>query len=534
MRKLFTIPALVLGGALLLAGCGGGGSETPAEPPTEVPTPDPDAERAEITSAIDDAESAVAAVNDNSDAATVAAAEMAVAAARKAIAAADDLSDEEKAAHSGAVDAVANLLSAAKQSRTASMTEEERLADIAAGVQALKFYNGISGPMGTAGTPAAGDRIAAYNTAETAIDVSAGLPLPPGTPAAVTLSEDKKTVVAALHGWQGKRYADPAGGESYEAGVYSNVEAPTPGDKFGQVGVATAVDGYQYGLDANGVFTPSGGNTGFVAANVAIPSVTRTAGTETFELPESNPTGGDIIPVAGRYHGVPGTYFCNTADGANNCTATVASGGNGLTLGGTGTWTFKPSDPNARVMSAVDTVYASYGWWLYKSADDKTYIASAFTDEKGDVDTGAIAISALNGGATYEGGAAGQYAISSSTGDSGHFTAKALLNADFDADMVSGTIDDFIGADGQQRNWLVELKKSGFADTGEILGADGTGDPMMTVWTIDGSAAADSGQWSGEFRKIGDDGVPEVATGTFYSEYGNTGKMVGAFGANVQ
>ena len=100
--------------------------------------------------------------------------------------------------------------------------------------------------------------------------------------------------------------------------------------------------------------------------------------------------------------------------------------------------------------------------------------------------------------------------------------------------MITGTIDTFMGADGMMRNWSVALKKSGFGTGGVILGSDGTGDPMKTVWTIDGTAAAESGQWSGNLREEGDDGVPKAATGTFYTEYGTAGKMVGAFGANKQ
>ena len=56
----------------------------------------------------------------------------------------------------------------------------------------------------------------------------------------------------------------------------------------------------------------------------------------------------------------------------------------------------------------------------------------------------------------------------------------------------------------------------------------------MTKWTIDGTAGDAAGQWTGSLKDNGDDGVPKVATGTFYSTYGADGKMVGAFGANKQ
>ena len=157
--------------------------------------------------------------------------------------------------------------------------------------------------------------------------------------------------------------------------------------------------------------------------------------------------------------------------------------------------------------------------------DDKGYVPAA-TD-----------IEALRGTAKYMGGAAGKYALYSSTGgtnDAGHFTAKATLEADFNADMISGTIDTFMGADDMARNWSVELKKSGVGEDGKIIGSDGTGKAMMTVWTIGGTAAPAAGQWSGMLKDKGDDNVPKVGTGTFHSEYSTSGRMVGAFGVNKQ
>ena len=138
------------------------------------------------------------------------------------------------------------------------------------------------------------------------------------------------------------------------------------------------------------------------------------------------------------------------------------------------------------------------------------------------------------------GGAAGKYALASSTGgtnDAGHFTARVTLQADFtnntEATAITGTIDDFHGADGMNRNWSVKLNGSAIADGGGIGDAAAT---AGTEWTIDGTAAADSGSWSGSLmnQPADGDGVPQVATGTFYTEYGTAGRMVGAFGANKQ
>ena len=194
----------------------------------------------------------------------------------------------------------------------------------------------------------------------------------------------------------------------------------------------------------------------------------------------------------------------------------------------------------ARVTEMMDDAYASYGWWLHKSADGD-YTASAFRDFKGTAPD-AVTIADLNGTAIYRGGAAGKYVYSSTggTNDAGHFTARVTLEATFGAEHeVEGTIDGFVGADGQSRNWSVELKKSGISDAGAMQAADGqtvseTNPLMTTVWTIDGTDAAAAGEWSGMLQDEDEGGVPKVATGTFTSEYSTAGNMVGAFGAKME
>lgn len=143
------------------------------------------------------------------------------------------------------------------------------------------------------------------------------------------------------------------------------------------------------------------------------------------------------------------------------------------------------------------------------------------------------------GTATYTGGAAGHYALHSSTGgtnDAGQFTARAKLQANFTDDTVSGAIDGFVGADGEARNWSVELKEASVVDVGEVA----TGGPGEHVlWTIDGVVGAidpenTSPHWIAQFRDNGDDGVPQSATGVFRAHFGAEGQMLGAFGVNKQ
>ena len=389
----------------------------------------------------------------------------------------------------------------------AARKEAERLAAEANAATAAKLYAGIGAD------PLGGGR-AATSDAEGAISVTTAT-----GETAVVLSEDKMTMVPDNHGWMGKRHTDPPGGASIEAVVYSDVGDPTEGDPFDE----------EYTL-AEGLIADVTTVTDY-AGLVASPSFDQSAGTKSFELP----TNTVAVMISGTFHGVAGTYGCTPTNADTDCSATVAA--SGFTLAG-GTWTFKPANAKSKVMSAADIVYASYGWWIHKAANDGDFTASAFVAERGDVPA-ATGVTALRGTATYMGGAAGKYALSSSTGgtnDAGHFTARATLEADFNDDMISGTIDMFMGADGMARDWSVALNETDISDGGVIdgLGGDANDVPVGTAWTIGGTAAAKSGGWSGSIQDNGDDGVPKVASGTFYTEYGTAGRMVGAFGANKQ
>jgi hypothetical protein len=557
--------------ALALAGCGGGGGSTATGDDVTMPTPQETcegaggrwnadetctsagdlaaermaAQRAGVAMALEAAETAVGAVDNDSTDAEVSAADAAVAAARSAIADAENIPAEEKAANTGTVDALASRLADAKTARTAAMDAAQTAADMAMMATARKLHAGIGlGVSGTDNTVAAGtaltnatDRAAAYNdvdqpTAGTAVDTRIMVGIGTATP--VALSEDKDATVAGNHGWTGKKYeAEPDGDGTYEAVVYSNVGEPTEGAKFN----AGGGDDGGYALATTASDTVKVGElaiTGDVATatgRIASSRFDQSAGTKEFELG----TNLQRVVISGSYHGVSGTYYCTPA-ASSTCAVQVAA--SGFTLGGTadadnaftaggGTWAFKPANPEARLMSAPDAVYASYGWWIKKSEDGNTFTASAFVDDRGAVPD-AASLDTLQGTATYMGGAAGKYALHSATGgtnDAGHFTARATLEADFSDNSITGTIDRFMGADGEARNWSVELKEAAVAATGGITRtADND-----TVWTIDGTAAAASGEWSGALKDNGDDGVPKVGTGTFYSGFSTGGKMGGAF-----
>ena len=531
------------------------------------------AQRTAITDAVTAARMAVGAVNDSATDDQVMAADDAIAALKTAIDGAADLpeGDTDVATAQGTLTTLEGLLATAKTSRMAAMDEEQRMKNEEMAKTAAKLFAGISEPKGDIRTGsgfAVDDRTAAYNVvndtgdpvggvpANSAVDTLIMVSIGDGSDTAhtdavpLTLMEDKKAMVAKLHGWAGKRYtAEPDGDGMYEAVVYSNVGEPTQGRKFGSAEAAEVGPAleYAYLLVAGEYALDQTAGTGQPTSRVtAIPSFDLTAGTKEYPLP----TNRERVMIPGSYHGVPGTYYCVAG---TNATCAVRLAADGFRLGETddssnsftqtgpdttgGTWNFKPTDRNARVTGTPDAIYASYGWWIHKSEDGNTYTASAFVDNKGEVPA-AAGLDDVQGTATYMGGAAGKYALSSSTGganDAGHFTARATLEADFSDNKITGTIDMFKGADGMDRDWSVELKEADVAATGGIT-READND---TVWTIDGTAAAASGEWMGTLYDTdvtGTDtsGVPKVGTGTFYTEYGSSGKMVGAFGVNKQ
>ncbi|MDE0343051.1 MAG: hypothetical protein OXK82_07780 [Deltaproteobacteria bacterium] len=430
-----------------------------------------------------------------------------------------DLTDTEKAPYQREANNAAAPIQMAQNTFDEAEDEAEAARIAAMAVTASMLHTGIGD------TPLlATARSAAYGTGDNAADIA--VTIDGGTP--VNLSEDDEAMVGDRHGWTGMMFTAEPDGEAgtYEAVVYSHVGEPTvtEGDAFNVA--YTLTDG-----ETADVTTL----TGHATSRVASPSFDQSAGTKEFELPDNTVR----VMIPGSYQGVSGTYYCTPTDANTNCDATVAD--MGFTLAG-GTWVFKPANPETPLMdtSAPDEVYASYGWWLHKSEDGNTYTVSAFDIYRG-TDAGAVAIADLRGTATYTGGAAGKYALRSLTGgtnDAGHFTADVELTATFAADHeIEGTINNFVGADGEARDWSVALNKSVIADGGAIAGdpddATDTG-AQMTQWTMGGTAADASGEWSGDLREQGDDGVPGIATGTFYSEFGLDGKMVGAFGANEQ
>ena len=245
-----------------------------------------------------------------------------------------DLTDAEKATYVREAANAAAPISTAQMAFDDAEDEADKTEAAMMAATAAKLIDGIAAPVGTVGTYTTGDLIAGYGAAETIV-VQIGT-TPAATAPTATLSEDEDTPVAKNHGWTGTRYADPAGGDSYEAVVYSNVEEPTQGRKFGSAAAVTPAGAYEYQLTAGAL-----PEADFVAANVAFTGVTRTAGTETFSLPDPNPSDAGTIVIPGSYHGVSGTYSCVPATGTTSCSAAVAE--DGFTVSAADAWTFTPS-----------------------------------------------------------------------------------------------------------------------------------------------------------------------------------------------
>ena len=448
------------------------------------------------------------------------AANNALTALNTAIAEGADLTDDEKAPYQREANNAAAPIQMAQTAFDNAESEADMAETAAMAVTASRLYAGIGAPDTNAGTAA--QRQAAYTgTDDVDITVTWGAA---DTAQALTVDED--ATVEARNGWTGQMFtAEPDDAGTYEAVVYSHV------------GEATVTEGAVF----NVAYTLTDGETanvttltGHATSRVASPSFDQSAGTKEFELAENTVR----VMLAGSYQGVSGTYYCTPTGGGTNCSAAVAD--MGFTLAG-GTWTFKPTNPEAKLMdtSTPDGAYASYGWWLHKSEDGNTFIASAFADYRGTPP--AVDITALRGSATYTGGVAGKYALSSTTGgtnDAGHFTADVTLEATFAAaHKISGTIDDFNGADGLHRDWSVALGDSLISNAGVIGGdpddAADTG-AQSAVWTIGEDAGAATGtMWSGNLHEPDEEsGVPGIVTGTFSTVFGRDGKMVGAFGAN--
>jgi hypothetical protein len=468
-------------------------------------------QRTAITTAIHAANTATAAVDNDSTDAEVDAAETAIRNARSAIEAAVDVPAEEKAANTGTVDLLANQLSAAKMSRTTAMEEDERTEEMAMTATAMKLFDGIGE------TPL-------IQTAT--FDGDGNLNIPDADKATGRQEspalEATDTPVAANNGWQGKEYSGQDSGDNpatYTAVVYSNPGEETVRDRdFATFSTLAEVD--DSSSEGTGEYAVAAGNADQVGGS----GFTHTSGAEEYPL-----VGNERRKIiAGTFGGVPGTYYCDPASG-ETCTATVAA--TGFTLAG-GTWTFKPN-AGATIPAESDPNYLAYGWWLKKDGDE--WSAGAFTAAVGTGAALSAGLDTLQGTAKYSGGAAGKYALSNALGGpnvAGHFTADVELEASFGATAsVSGSVKNFVT--GHDNDWEVSLNTANLTPTGGIEADTGDNKPATTVWNIAGEGDG-TGGWSGNLYGGTRTAAPTEGTGTFNAVHGRNARMVGAFGVDKQ
>lgn len=364
-------------------------------------------------------------------------------------------------------------------------------------------------------------------------------------------TDDDVTLMAgdsagSLGMWGGMHYAHMNAGTkvSNAAVVYTNQADPKM-MPFGEVHTDTldTVTGYVAATRTLTLAT-SQANSNIMASKFP------TAGSQNIPPDVS---GGTDVSFPGTYDGVDGTYLCTTANATTGCSAQYTA--NGITLTN-GTWTFVHAA--GAMVPVSDPDYLYFGWWLTKDKDGMPTSASAFTGTVGTAPTALTGVTSIAGSATYTGSAAGKFAIYNpldTTGEAGHFTADATLTAKFSGTGagISGTIDNFMAND-KSEPWSVALNNtdtdsaagtptSNITESGAIEAIeDNTDTPdvneaMSTVWSIDGNSAAASGTWNGqmydEAQGDDDDGsnIPTTVLGSFSSEFGSIGRMVGAFGA---
>ena len=240
----------------------------------------------------------------------------------------------------------------------------------------------------------------------------------------------------------------------------------------------------------------------------------------------------NIVRISGYFHDAPGHFQC-TADDQTPCT--IGRRGDRYTIE-SGSWAFHAAD-TARAL-VDDGSYMYFGWWKREPASGGPSFL-AFADGMG-ADNSATRTAEgnfdnLGGSATYRGPAVGQYAIYQALGaqsSSGSFTARAELTADFTANMLSGTVSNFSNSP----DWTVTLSAASM-EGGNV---DGTAGDEKVGWTIGDDASARQGDWEAEFfseaEYVGQ--VPDGVVGTFSAifdgdedEGDEVGRIVGAFGA---
>ena len=246
---------------------------------------------------------------------------------------------------------------------------------------------------------------------------------------------------------------------------------------------------------------------------------------------EEDDDGTAVLTFLGSVRGVDGSFTCE-----GTCDPPTAAELDADTAVNETDWEFKPDVAKDTIDVADGDGYLMFGWWLDKGDDaEGPFKVDTFATAVG-LEENTAAQSALEGTATYTGGAAGKWAILSTTADSadgGHFTASARIAANFEAgdddDMISikGTIDDFMTGETRRPDWKVTLT---VPDFDQFAAIDTNTTDADAEWDT-GGAVDGTGTWTAQFWGEGDDDEPMAITGEFNAEISDIARLAGAFGA---
>ena len=282
----------------------------------------------------------------------------------------------------------------------------------------------------------------------------------------------------------------------------------------------------------------------------------------------------EVTTFAGSVRGLDGVFSCSGDD--NVCGSPDRNtNGSVVETGIMGMWTFTPTDEDGMIdiadgdLESKDGGYLQFGWWLNMMGDDVKdgFDVDTFTGVTGMVQSevlqsgGVDGVDGVEGSATYTGGAAGKWAIASTTEDTtegGHFTATATLGVNFDAHFsadsaddaeevnkngvsVSGSITDFMTGERSRPSWKVTLTVDSDPDamgaqSAETLPVTFPDGNATTKWTT-GGAVDGVGTWTANFHgSEKDTSHPTAVVGTFHAAIagGDVGRIQGAFGATKE